>query len=86
MTRGARRGLVTLVMSRWEAWGSSQAGPGLERKSDPSPFEDLLNVRLVVAPLPQPKWKQASRDESGHRRDELELGGEPGFSSGLVTG
>ena len=40
MTRGARGGLVTLVMGRWEA-------PGLERKSDPSPFGDLPSVRLV---------------------------------------
>ena len=38
---------MTLVMGRWEAWGGSQAGPGLERKSDPSPFGDLSEVRLV---------------------------------------
>ena len=47
MTRGARGGLVTLVMGRWEARGDSRAGPGLERKSDPSPFGDLPSVRLV---------------------------------------
>ena len=47
MTRGARAGLVTLVMGRWEAQGGSQAGPGLERKSNLSPFGDLLSVRLV---------------------------------------
>ena len=47
MTRGARRGLVTLVMGRWEARGGSRAGPGLERKSDPSPFGDLPSIRLV---------------------------------------
>ena len=29
---------MTLVMGRWEARGGSRAGPGLERKSDPSPF------------------------------------------------
>ena len=46
-TRGARGGLVTLVMGRWEARGGSRAGPGLERKSDPSPFGDLPSVRLV---------------------------------------
>ena len=38
---------MTLVMGRWEARGGSRAGPGLERKSDPSPFEDLPSVRLV---------------------------------------
>ena len=47
MTRGARRGLVTLVMGRWEAPGGSRVGPGLERKSDSSPFGDLPNIRLV---------------------------------------
>ena len=47
MTQGVRGGLVTLVMGRWEAQGGSRAGPGFERKSDPSPFEDLPNVRLV---------------------------------------
>ena len=47
MTRGARGGLVTLVMGRWEARGGSRAGPGLERKSDLSPFGDLPSVRLV---------------------------------------
>ena len=47
MTPGARGGLVMLVMGRWEARGGSQAGPGLERKSNPSPFEDLTSVRLV---------------------------------------
>ena len=47
MTRGARGGLVTLVMGRWEARGGSQADPGLERKSDPSPFGDLPSGRLV---------------------------------------
>ena len=38
---------MTLVMGRWEARGGSQAGPGFERKSDPSPFEDLSSARLV---------------------------------------
>ena len=38
---------MTLVMGRWEAQGNSRAGPGLERKSDPSPFGDLQNIRLV---------------------------------------
>ena len=38
---------MTLVMGRWEAWGGSQAGLGLERTSDPSPFGDLPSVRLV---------------------------------------
>ena len=38
---------MTLVMGRWEARGGSRASPGLERKSDPSPFEDLPSVRLV---------------------------------------
>ena len=47
MTRGARGGLMTLVMGRWEARGGSRAGPGLERKSDPSPFGDLPSIRLV---------------------------------------
>ena len=45
--QGARGGLVTLVMGRWEARGGSRAGPGLERKSDPSPFGDLPSIRLV---------------------------------------
>ena len=39
---------MTLVMGHWEAWGSSQVGPGLERKSDPSPFGDLLSIRLML--------------------------------------
>ena len=47
MTRGARRGLVTLVIGHWEAPGGSRAGPRLERKSDPSPFGDLPGVRLM---------------------------------------
>ena len=38
---------MTLVMGRWEARGGSRAAPRLERKSDPSPFEDLPSVRLV---------------------------------------
>ena len=38
---------MTLVMGRWEARGSSRAGPGLERKPDPSPFGDLSSVRLM---------------------------------------
>ena len=38
---------MTLVLGRWEAWGGSQAGPGLERKSDLSPLGDLPSVRLV---------------------------------------
>ena len=36
-----------LVMGCWEAPGGSQAGPRLERKSDPSPFGDLPSIRLV---------------------------------------
>ena len=47
MTRGARGGLVTLVMGRWEVGGGSRAGLGLERKSDPSPFGDLPSIRPV---------------------------------------
>ena len=47
MTRGACGGLVMLVMGRWEAWDGSRAGLGLERRLDPSPFGDLLGVRLV---------------------------------------
>ena len=39
--------LVTLVMGCWEARGGSQAGPGLERKSDLSPFGDLSSVMLM---------------------------------------
>ena len=31
--------------------GGSQAGPRLERKSDPSPFGDLPSVRLVSMQL-----------------------------------
>ena len=38
---------MTLVIGCWEAQGGSQAGPGLEKKLDPSPFGDLLSVRLV---------------------------------------
>ena len=38
---------MTLIMGRWEAPSGSRASPGLERKSDPSPFEDLPSVRLV---------------------------------------
>ena len=38
---------MTLVMGRWEARGSSRASPGLERKSDLSPFGDLPSIRLV---------------------------------------
>ena len=38
MTRGARRGLVMLIMGHWEAWGGSQVGPGLKRKSSLSPL------------------------------------------------
>ena len=56
MTRGVRGGLVTLVMGRWEARGGSRAGPGLERKSDPSPFGDLPSVKLVSMDLIQ-SWK-----------------------------
>ena len=37
-----------LVMGRWEARGGSGAGPGLGRKSDPSPFGDLPSIRLVL--------------------------------------
>ena len=47
MTRGARGGLVTLIMGRWEARGGSRAGLGLERKSNPGPFGDLPRIRLV---------------------------------------
>ena len=36
-----------LIMACWEARGGSRAGPRLERKSDPNPFEDLPSVRLV---------------------------------------
>ena len=36
-----------LVMGIWEARGGSRGAPGLERKSDPSPFGDLLGVKLV---------------------------------------
>ena len=39
---------MTLVMGHWEARGGSLAGLGLERKSDPSPFEDLPSVRVVL--------------------------------------
>ena len=38
---------MTLVIGRWEDRGGSQVGPGLEKKSDPSPFRDLPRVRLV---------------------------------------
>ena len=48
MTRGARGGLVTLVMGCWEARGGSRAGPRLERKSGPSSFRDVPSVRLVL--------------------------------------
>ena len=34
-------------MGRWTAQGDSRVGPGLESKSDPSPFDDLPSVRLV---------------------------------------
>ena len=47
MTQGARGGLLMLVIDNWEAQGGSRAGPGLERKSDQSPFEDLSSIRLV---------------------------------------
>ena len=36
-----------LVMDCWEARDGSRVGPGLERKSDPSPFGDLPSIRLV---------------------------------------
>ena len=42
---------MTLVMGRWEAWGGSRASPGLERKTDPSPFGGLPSVRLVSMSL-----------------------------------
>ena len=32
-------------MGRWEARGGSRVGPGLKRKSDPSPFRYLLSIR-----------------------------------------
>ena len=35
MTRGARGGLVMLVMGRWEAWGGSQAGPRFKKEIGP---------------------------------------------------
>ena len=35
---------MTLVMGRWEVRGGSRAGLGLERKLDPSPFEDLPSI------------------------------------------
>ena len=38
---------MTLVMGHWEARSGFQAGPGLERKLDPSPFGDLPRVRLM---------------------------------------
>ena len=36
-----------LVIGHWKARGGSRAGPGLVRKSDPSPFGDLPSIRLV---------------------------------------
>ena len=39
--------LVTLIVGCWKARGGSRAGPRLERKSDPSSFEDLPSIRLV---------------------------------------
>ena len=36
-----------LIMGHWEARGGSLVDPGLEKKSDPSPFGDLPSVRLV---------------------------------------
>ena len=36
-----------LIMGRWEARDGSQVDPGLERKSDPSPFGDLPRIRIV---------------------------------------
>ena len=47
---------MTFVMGRWEARGGSRAGPGLERKSDPSPFGDLPSIRLVSTGSTQ-SWK-----------------------------
>ena len=41
-------GLVMLVMGHSETWGSSQMGPGLEGKSDPSPFGDLPSIKLML--------------------------------------
>ena len=38
---------MTLVIGHWEARGGSQAGPGLERKSDSSSFGDFRSIRLV---------------------------------------
>ena len=38
---------MTLVMGRWEAWGGSRVGSGLERKLDPNPFGDLPSIKLV---------------------------------------
>ena len=40
-------GLGTLFMGRWEVRGGSRAGPGFERKLDPSPFGNLQGDRLV---------------------------------------
>ena len=42
---------MTLIMGRWEARGGFRAGLGLERKSDPSAFENLPSVRLVSMSL-----------------------------------
>ena len=38
---------MTSVIGHWEAWGGSQVGPGFEKKTNPNPFGDLLNIRLV---------------------------------------
>ena len=39
---------MTLVMGRWEARVVLERALDSERKSDPSPFGDLLSVRLVL--------------------------------------
>ena len=46
-SRGAHGRLVTLVMGHWQARGGSRAGPGLERKSDPSRLGDFPSIKLV---------------------------------------
>ena len=47
MARGAHKRLVTFVMGCWGLGVVPERGPGLERKSDPSPFGDLPWIRLV---------------------------------------
>ena len=47
MTRGARGGLVTLVMGRWEARVVLERALDLRGSWTLVPFGDLLSVRLV---------------------------------------